>query len=104
MDQGHAGNHGDVVGEYVGTVTGYQPTVQAATVRLRAPVRKGAVIRISSNGAEWEEQVRVVKGGASRDPMSFEREVLIKVRHPVDVGADVFKLWSPPGDADQMAA
>jgi hypothetical protein len=81
----------DVVGEYVGMVTDYQPTAQTATVRLRVPVPRGTLVRISSDESEWEERVRRVKRRQSGSDAAAEVE--IKVHQPVPIGAEVYRLW-----------
>lgn len=95
MDQEQVSNEGGVVGEYVGKVTGYEPEAHEATVKLRAPVRSGAKVRILSEGAEWDQRLRPRQGLLRRKrAASAEQEIVITVRQPVEIGADVFRLWT----------
>ena len=94
MDDREAVAIGEVVGEYVGTVTGYQPAVQAARVRLRAPVPVGASVCISGEGTEFIEELRPARGSRPRrHVVPANRDVLIEVHQPVEAGAEVFRLW-----------
>ena len=94
MDDRQVGTLDAVVGEYVGTVTGYQPTVRAAKVRLRAPVPIGASVCIAGETNELVERLRPAKGlRLGKSILPAGKEVLISVRDPVETGADIFRLW-----------